>query len=207
MATQADELVLDEVITVTDRARERLVELRDAEEEGNRLGLRISVAGNQGLDFLYDLEFVTLATCDLSDAIRNHQGLRVIVPAVDVGKLQGATLDLEDDGLVMRNPNRPEAPNLGALAISGPLVEAVQGELDNQINPALAAHGGFVVLAGVDEDDGSVYLRMGGGCQGCAMSRMTMIQGVQASLREAIPQVTRVVDVTDHAAGDQPYYR
>ncbi|HMK13351.1 MAG TPA: NifU family protein [Acidimicrobiales bacterium] len=203
---QTDELVLDEIITVTDRARTKLIELRDDEPEGSTLGLRLSISGSQGIDFVYDLEFVPLATLPLSEQVRNHDGLRVVIPSNDVNRLEGATLDYEHDGLVLRNPNKPEPLKLDNLSTEGELVDGVQAALANEINPALAAHGGFVELVGVDVADGTVFMRMGGGCQGCAMSRMTMMQGVQAMLRESVDGVTRVQDVTDHAAGENPYY-
>ncbi|HMK11756.1 MAG TPA: NifU family protein [Acidimicrobiales bacterium] len=203
---QADELVLDEIIAVTERARTKLIELRDEEPEAGTLGLRLSISGSQGIDFVYDLEFVPLATLPLSEQVRNHDGLRVVIPSNDVNKLEGATLDYEHDGLVLRNPNKPEPLKLDNLSTEGELVDGVQTALATEINPALAAHGGFVELVGVNEADGTVYMRMGGGCQGCAMSRMTMMQGVQAMLRESVEGVTRVQDVTDHAAGENPYY-
>ena len=88
----------------------------------------------------------------------------------------------------------------------GAMADGVQAALTDEVNPALAAHGGFVEMVGVDEGDGTVYMKMGGGCQGCSMSRMTMMQGVQAMLKEAVEGVTRVQDVTDHGAGENPYY-
>ena len=203
---QTDELVLDEVITVTERARTKLIELRDAEPEGNTLGLRLSISGSQGIDFVYDLEFVPLATLPLSEQVRNHDGLRVVIPNNDINNLEGATLDYEHDGLVLRNPNKPKPLDLANLTTDGEMVDGVQAALADEVNPALASHGGFVELVGVDEADGTVYMKMGGGCQGCSMSRMTMMQGVQAMLKEAVEGVTRVQDVTDHAAGENPYY-
>jgi len=203
---QTDELVLDEVITVTERARTKLIELRDAEPEGNTLGLRLSINGSQGIDFVYDLEFVPLATLPLSEQVRNHDGLRVVIPSNDINNLEGATLDYEHDGLVLRSPNKPKPLDLTNLTTDGAMVDGVQTALADEVNPALAAHGGFVELVGVDESDGTVYMKMGGGCQGCSMSRMTMMQGVQAMLKEAVDGVTRVQDVTDHAAGENPYY-
>lgn len=77
--------------------------------------------------------------------------------------------------------------------------------LETHINPALSSHGGFVQLVKVEERD--VYIEMGGGCQGCAASKMTMKNGVEAAIREVCPQVREIIDVTDHAAGTNPYYR
>ena len=72
------------------------------------------------------------------------------------------------------------------------------------INPSLASHGGYADLVGVE--DTTVFLSMGGGCQGCAMSAATLREGIQVAIKEAIPEVTEIVDATDHAAGDNPFY-
>jgi Fe/S biogenesis protein NfuA len=72
------------------------------------------------------------------------------------------------------------------------------------INPNLASHGGFVEL--LDVESNNIYVRMGGGCQGCGAADMTMKMGIERMLREEIPQIGEVLDVTDHAAGTNPYY-
>ncbi|MFZ1490144.1 MAG: NifU family protein, partial [Ilumatobacteraceae bacterium] len=74
-----------------------------------------------------------------------------------------------------------------------------------EVNPALAAHGGFVSYVGHD-GDGTVYLTMGGGCHGCAMSRMTMLEGVQTMLVDSVSGVAAVRDLTDHSTGENPYF-
>jgi Fe-S cluster biogenesis protein NfuA len=84
------------------------------------------------------------------------------------------------------------------------LRERVQRILDEQINPSIAAHGGFVEL--LDVENNNVYLRMGGGCQGCGAADITLRMGIERLLREEIPQIYQVLDVTDHAAGQNPYY-
>jgi Fe/S biogenesis protein NfuA len=82
--------------------------------------------------------------------------------------------------------------------------QKVQDLIDNAINPAIAGHGGFVDL--VDVKDKVVYLSMGGGCQGCGMADVTLRHGIEALLRDEIPDIAEVVDATDHAAGDNPFY-
>ncbi len=67
------------------------------------------------------------------------------------------------------------------------------------------SHGGFVTYVGHD-GAGTVYMTMGGGCHGCSMSRMTMLDGVQTMLSETIPEITAVKDLTDHTTGENPYY-
>lgn len=81
----------------------------------------------------------------------------------------------------------------------------VQQLLDREINPALGMHGGWVEL--IDVKKNSIYLRMGGGCQGCGSANVTLKMGIERSIRELIPQVGEILDATDHAGGRNPYYQ
>jgi Fe-S cluster biogenesis protein NfuA len=83
--------------------------------------------------------------------------------------------------------------------------EKVQYLLDQQINPGVAAHAGFVELIEVKDD--TVYLRLGGGCQGCGAADFTLRQGIESVIRREVPEIRHVLDITDHAAGINPYYR
>lgn len=76
--------------------------------------------------------------------------------------------------------------------------------LETQVNPAVASHGGFVQL--IDVKKNNVYLQLGGGCQGCGMANVTLRQGIEKMIRQFIPQVGSILDVTDHASGTNPYY-
>ncbi|HJQ26008.1 MAG TPA: NifU family protein [Blastocatellia bacterium] len=80
----------------------------------------------------------------------------------------------------------------------------VQQVLDEMINPGVASHGGFVELLDVQDDD--VFIRMGGGCQGCGAADMTLKMGIERLIRENVPQVREILDTTDHASGRNPYY-
>jgi Fe-S cluster biogenesis protein NfuA len=84
------------------------------------------------------------------------------------------------------------------------LMEAVRALLASQINPSIAGHGGHIDVETVTE--GTVYLRMSGGCQGCAASQLTLRGGVERKLRAALPDLRDIVDVTDHEAGAKPFY-
>jgi Fe-S cluster biogenesis protein NfuA len=94
------------------------------------------------------------------------------------------------------NPNKPDPEEIR---------RKIQELFDNQINPGIAAHGGFVKL--VDVKDRKVYLTMGGGCQGCGAAQMTLKLGIERAIFSKVPEVTEVVDVTDHASGSDPYYK
>lgn len=76
--------------------------------------------------------------------------------------------------------------------------------LETRINPAIAAHGGYISL--IDIQDQTAYVEMAGGCQGCGMADATLKQGVEVEIKSAVPSIERVLDVTDHAGGTNPYY-
>jgi Fe/S biogenesis protein NfuA len=195
------------VLTVTPEAIARILELREAEDEPSGLALRVEVTGTNGVEYAYDLSFDPLAEADEADAVSRQGDLPVIVPTGSIEQLTGATLDIPvggGPGLVLRNPNRPDPLSGKHLELTGTIAEQVEQLLTQQINPSLAAHGGFAQLAGVEGT--VVYVTMGGGCQGCAVSAMTLRDGIARSIREAIPEVTDVVDTTDHESGENPYY-
>jgi Fe/S biogenesis protein NfuA len=198
------------VMIVTEPAREKILELRAQEDDPDALGLRVEVTGVQGVEYTYDLTFDPVADADLEagDVVEHEGPLPVIIPVDSLDALRGATLDLPtagaQNGLVLRNPNRPDPLSGAHIELTGTIDEKVRQLLDGQINPALAMHGGF---AGLDRVEGSVvYVTMGGGCQGCAVSAMTLREGITRAIREAIPEVTEVVDTTDHSMGENPYY-
>ena len=194
------------IITITPEALDHLRELRDDEPEGDQLGLRLAIASQPGEEFRYDLSFDEYLTAAFTDEVRTHDGMKVIIPGADVELLSGATLDFTTtQGLVIRNPNRPAAPDIDGLTAGDELSSEIEAMISGQVNPALASHGGFVTYVGHD-GEGTVYLTMGGGCHGCSMSKMTMLEGVQTMLRDAIDGVERVKDLTDHSTGENPYY-
>lgn len=84
------------------------------------------------------------------------------------------------------------------------LRERIQQLFDEQINPGVASHGGFVEL--IDVQDNNIYIRMGGGCQGCGAADVTLRMGIERIIRDSVPQVREVFDATDHAAGQNPFY-
>ncbi len=209
MATQQDALQ-EQVLNITESALEKVLELRSKEPEPDSLGLRIEIVGLNGAEYAYDLAFEALDARKDTDITTHHGDLPVVMPAEDVEKLQGATLDVPSaegqGGLVLRNPNSPSpvAGTDGDVELEGEAPEKVQQLLDQFINPSIAMHGGVAELVAVEED--TAYLRLGGGCQGCGMAQVTLSQGIEQAIFQHIPEITKVVDVTDHAAGDNPYY-
>ncbi|HEY5154924.1 MAG TPA: NifU family protein [Acidimicrobiales bacterium] len=195
--------------TLTDAALAKVLEIRGAEDEPETLCLWIEVTGAKGPDYTYDLSFETIADLEPTDHRQPVGGdLLVAIPEGSLEQLRGSTLDLPANaaqgGLVLRNPNRPN-PLAGVdLELTGDLAEKVGQLLEQSINPSLASHGGYATLVGVD--DTKVFLTMGGGCQGCSMSAATLVEGIQVAIKEAIPEVTEIIDATDHTAGENPFY-
>jgi Fe/S biogenesis protein NfuA len=207
--TELDETAeVEPVFAITPAALAKVLEIRGAEDDPESLCLWVEVTGVRGVDFTYDLSFETIADLQADDFRESISELLVAIPASSVDQLRGATLDLpaqaDQGGLVLRNPNRPN-PLAGLdLELTGELPDKVQQLLDQSINPSLDAHGGWASLVGVEGT--KVFLTMGGGCQGCSLSAATLVQGIQVAIKEALPEVTDVVDVTDHTAGDNPFY-
>ena len=195
------------IITITDDALAELVKLRDSEEDASSLGLRLEIVSGPGEEFKYDLSLDEFRKAAFTDEVRTHSGMKVIIPAKDVELLEGAILDYSSTGgLVIRNPNKPSVPMIEGLVNDDALSAEIEAIISTEVNPALAAHGGFVTLAGHDEA-GTAYLTMGGGCHGCSMSKVTMLEGVQTTLVEKVEGIQRVRDMTDHQSGENPFYR
>jgi len=196
----------DTIIEITNDALVQLKALRDAEPEPERLGLRLEVLAAPSEEFEYDLSFATVTQAAFSDEVRTIDGLKVIIPLATFEFINGATLDYsERQGLVVRNPNKPPVAEIAGLINNDDHSLAIKAVITEDVNPALDAHGGYVTFVGHDTK-GVVYLTMGGGCHGCAMSKMTMLEGVQTILVDKVPGVQKVRDVTDHETGSNPYY-
>jgi Fe/S biogenesis protein NfuA len=198
--------VSEPIIEITAAAHSKLLELRAEEPEDDRLGLRLEIVSGPGEDFRYDLSFDVVTKAAFTDEVRNHDGLKVIIPGKDQENVTGATLDYTDaGGLVLRNPNKPQQLRPEGLVHDDKLSAEIEALIAAEVNPALAAHGGFVTFVGHDTE-GTAYLTMGGGCHGCSMSKMTMLEGVQTTLVDQIHELERVRDITDHSTGSTPFY-
>lgn len=206
--TYPDERV-DQVMTVTEAAFAKVLEVRNEEDDPAGLALRVSITGSQGVDYVYDLAFFEIAAAPEDDVRWEVDDLSFLIPAEDREKLAGATLDLPSNptqgGLVIRNPNRPNPlGDIGTLELTGEIPEQVGQLIAERINPALASHGGYATLVGIEGS--TAYVTMGGGCQGCSMSAATLTEGIRSAILEAVPEILEVVDATDHSAGENPFY-
>lgn len=208
MTTTSNPTATATILDVSEAALAKVLQIREGEDDSETLGLRVEITGTNGADFTYDLTFDPIAEASDNAEVYEVADLTIIIPDNSVENLTGATLDLPSNpmqgGLVIRNPNKPDLLAGHDIELSGPLADKLQQLLDRHINPSLAAHGGYAQLERVE--DTVVYISMGGGCQGCAMSAATLREGITAMISQALPEVTQVIDVTDHDAGENPYY-
>jgi Fe/S biogenesis protein NfuA len=186
-------------MTLTDIAREKIVALMEGEENKN-LALRVAIRGRGPGGFNYDLGFVDADAQEEGDTVIDGGGFKVYVDKDSAVKLQGATLDFVEEqyesGFKIDNPNP---------LWDDPTAQKVQEVIDERINPGIRSHGGWVALLEVKGD--TAYIQLGGGCQGCGMVDVTLKQGIEVMIKEQVPQITKIIDTTDHAGGDNPYYQ
>jgi Fe/S biogenesis protein NfuA len=190
--------MIDQLLTVTPAAREKINGVRDFNDFPDAV-LRVRIVAREGPRFRYEIALEDPRDRTEEDLVVDADGLSVAVDPRTAVDLAGATVDLDASitggGLRIDNPNEGWAD---------PVARAVQDVLDRQINPGVGSHGGMVTL--VEVRDGAAYLQFGGGCQGCAAVDVTLKHGVETAIRAAVPQVTAIVDATDHAAGTNPFY-
>jgi Fe/S biogenesis protein NfuA len=188
------------MVEFTERAKEMVLQFAQAADDPT---LRITMHGSP---FAPQYEFALVdEPAGSGDRVLEMEGFRVLIDERSASRMDGALVDWTSGeagtGFEVRNP---QARKLGEVEPTGELAARVRHVLDTKVNPAVAAHGGRIELVDVDGND--VYLELGGGCQGCGMARVTLRQGVERMLREAVPDLGDVMDVTDHAAGNNPYY-
>ena len=203
-----DQLV-EPILEVTDAARDKILEVRAAETDPESFALWVEVSGEQAGAYTYEMALGALADAGDADIVERHGDLSIVLGADSVEKLDGAKLDFTAAGLVMQNPNEPlpaqaRRPGMPEPDLSSPLAQRLVAVLEEHVNPSIASHGGRADLVAVE--DGAAYLRLSGGCQGCGMAATTLSQGIEVAILEEVPEIDRVIDVTDHASGTNPYF-
>ncbi len=193
------------MITITDIAKEKVLAAMEAEKrEGQALRVTVKHGGTPNIQ--YGLMFDDEAKKVDTDAVIDAGGFKVLIDAQSTRFLEGATIDyisnLNGNGFKITSPAAPPPPT---PTLTSPEAQVIQKLINEKINPGVAGHGGHVTL--VDVRDDMVYLRLGGGCQGCGMVDVTLKQGIEVMIKETVPSIKGVLDVTDHAGGKNPYYQ
>lgn len=204
------------MVTFSDRAREMVLSFLDGEEDGLE-ALRIQSTSESPVAPSYELTLVGAEDIAADDTRFDAGGFVVVVAPDSLPAVKGATVDfverVNESGFEVRPASNGAGASAGASDSSatatrepptGELADRIRAVLDERINPAVAMHGGAIVLDRVEGTE--IYIEMTGGCQGCAMSRLTLRQGVERMLQDEVPEITAVHDATDHASGDNPYF-
>jgi Fe/S biogenesis protein NfuA len=219
------------LLAITASALERVRDFRAADPDPSDRVLSVRITGEADGEYVCALSLEPLAKVRASDTVQHEGDLPIVVVEDSVEKLRGATVDWSGNrlggGFVVVNPNKPPRPPLSLPTLpmspgAGPAVRPpgppttagagldteaarrVTAVLDREVNPSIASHGGHAELAGIE--GATAYLRLGGGCQGCGMATVTLSQGIEVAITQAVSEITRVVDVTDHASGTNPYF-
>lgn len=192
------------MLTFSERARDMVLSFME-QNGSDEQALRITMAPGSPLAPRFELTLVAAHDRGPEDLEVDGGGFSVFVRGDHAPRLEGATVDyverLTESGFEIRT-----VPGAGAET-SGPtgeIADRVRAVLDREVNPGIASHGGMITL--IDVQDTEIYLEMSGGCQGCAMSRLTLRQGVERMIRQEVPEITAIHDVTDHAAGTNPFF-
>jgi len=186
------------MIKITESAEKVIKDLLQ-DESKSEMSLRMQIIGRGPGGFQYAVRFVPEEDQAAEDEAVQFDEFKVLIDPKTAPDLKDSTLDYKEDdfqrGFLIENPN-PVWKDSTA--------QAVQDLLDTKINPGLASHGGFVAL--LDYKDDEAYITFGGGCQGCGLVDVTLKEGVEVTIREALPQVKKVIDTTDHTSGNNPFY-
>ena len=219
-------------LKITPEALESLLVMRGLDPIPERLALRVRVTGIAGDSYEHEMSFELLEEAPPTDVRTDMDGLPVLVPEDSVPKLAGATIEAQGDGWTIHNPNRPplrermplqvmpaggnghgrpESPAVDAGitpelrdSLTGDVGQRVAQVIEQHVNPNIASHGGNAELVGVQGE--RAYLKLSGGCQGCGMAAVTLRQGIERAITQLVPEIREIVDVTDHASGENPYY-
>lgn len=203
------------MVTFSDRAREMVLSFLAGEDDGLE-ALRIQSSNESPVAPSYELTLVASEDIGPEDTRFDAGGFVVVVAPESLPAVTGATVDfverVNESGFEVKpaastldgpSANGSEAPPTREPP-TGELADRVRKVLDERVNPAVAMHGGAIVLDRIQGTE--IFIEMTGGCQGCAMSRLTLRQGVEKMLQDEVPEITAVHDATDHASGDNPYF-
>jgi Fe/S biogenesis protein NfuA len=164
-------------------------------------GLRLQILGRTDDGFQHVLSLVEEGAEIDDDTIVEAGEIRVFVETRNNRYLDGVEIDFEEKG-----------PDQSGLEFTNPnplwfdeREFQIQQLFDEQINPQIASHGGAISLLGVDGR--TAYVEFSGGCVGCGMLDVTLKQGVEVALKEQVKDIDDIVDSTDHASGNNPYYK
>ncbi len=195
------------LIEITTPAIEKIAELMESRKRG-AMAIRVVLHGRiPGGGYQSEFKLIALEEKQEEDIVQDMGVFPVYLDPNTAESIQGAKVDYDENrysaGFHIEYPEQI-ADEPVRKEWDDPISTAVQEAIDNEVNPSLAGHGGWVALLEVKDD--SAYIEMGGGCQGCGLSEATLKQGIEKIIQHKVPEIQNILDVTDHAEGTNPYY-
>ena len=187
------------MIALTELAHSKIREVIASESDVGTL-IRIHARKVAPYRFDYEIHFIDAEEIGDDDVQEKIEELVLVADPASAANLEGATIDFVEGppgGFKFDNPHAKRS-------FDDPLEAELNDFIEDEINPKIAAHRGYIALHGIK--DQVVYLEMGGSCQGCGMAAMTLRQGVEKQIRERYPDFREIVDVTNHDEGENPFY-
>ena len=194
-----------EVLELSDAAKLKIVELMENRNKSEQ-AVRVAIRGSHT-----EFTFIDQDEQTKDDVVQDTGDFKIYFDSTSATGLKGAKMDFSDQrspsGFSIEYPQahaaRQEKP-ARTKQWEDPIADKVQEVIDLHINPQISSHGGFVTLLEVKDD--TAFIEMGGGCQGCQMAYLTLKQGIERVILESVPEIKKIVDTTDHADGNNPYY-
>ena len=204
------EVLENNILDVSPSAEEKIAELI-AGRDRKDLAVRVAISGAlPGGGYQTEFKFIGRKDANENDLVQSLESFDFLFEPDVSEKIMGARVDFDESRYSAGfNIEYPKGSNLPDEAKPGkqwddPIAQKVQTVIDDYINPGIAGHGGWVALKKVDEK--AAHVLMGGGCQGCGLAAVTLRQGVEQSILQAVPEVDTVIDLTMHEDGENPYY-
>jgi Fe/S biogenesis protein NfuA len=200
----------DKVLEVSEAAVSKIRELIETRGRPG-LAVRVAIRGTlPGGGYQTEFKFQDRSEAKAEDVVQPAVGFDFIFETGVADKVRGSRVDFDEKrytaGFNIEYPHKsPFPPELSEPKHwDNPVARKVQDVMDNYINPGVAGHGGWVLLKDVKND--AAIVEMGGGCQGCGMAAVTLRQGIETAILQAVPEIKKIVDITEHEAGEDPYY-
>ena len=188
------------LLSLEEVAEKKIREVLVERDDDSAIRVRVTMKG--AMAYHYGMQFVDKAEQTPEDETVDHEGVIFLVDPESVPLLQGSTLKYVNDdsgsGFTFENPNKTPL-------MENPIAVKVHEVIQDQINPGVASHGGSVDLVDVQGD--KAFIRFSGGCQGCGQADVTLKDGVENTILTSVPEIKHVVDGTNHAEGENPYFK
>ncbi len=198
------------ILDVSPSAEEKIADLI-AGWERKDLVVRVAIRGAlPGGGYQTEFKFIGRDEATDEDIVQRFTNFDFLFEPSVSEKIQGAKVDFDEGrysaGFNIEYPRGSSLPNEAkpGKKWDDPIAQKVQTVIDEYINPGVAGHGGWVALLDVKEQ--AAHVEMGGGCQGCGLAAVTLRQGVEQAILQAVPEISVVVDQTAHEHGENPYY-